>query len=153
MQVMSAGDELRGAFGAVGIEAIPDQHVRALQFLVQMTEKGDDLHAADLGLGVQAKVKPRAIAAGRHRQGGDGRYLLQISPPLHQHRRLAPRLPTPADQRPHEQAAFIEENQSGVQPVGFFLRVGQVCLIQRRIPSSSRSIARRAGFCGLPPRE
>ena len=91
-----------------------------LQFLVEMAEEADDLRGADLGLGMQAKVKPGAIAAGRHRQGSNGRYLPQMTSPLDQHRRLAPRLPTAADQRPHEQAAFIKENQPGVQPVGFF---------------------------------
>ena len=118
-----------------------------------MAEKTDDLRSADLGLGVQTKIKPRDISAGRHAQGSNRRYLLQTTPPLNQYRRLAPRLPTAADQRSHEQTAFIEENQPGVQAVGFFLRAGQVCLIQRWIPSSSRSIARRVGFCGLQPSE
>ena len=151
MQVMEAGDEVRRPFGPVGIEAIPDQHARPLQFLVEVAEEVNDSCGTDLGLGMQAKVEPRAIAAGRHRQGCNGRYLSQMTPPLNQHRRLAPRLPTAANQWPHQQPAFIQEDQPGVQPVGFFLRAGQVCLTQRRISSSSRSTARRAGFCGLQP--
>jgi hypothetical protein len=66
MQVMDAGNELHGALRSVGIEAIPDQHARPLQFLVQMAGETADLRGADLSLGMQAKVKPRAIAAGRH---------------------------------------------------------------------------------------
>jgi hypothetical protein len=120
MQVMDAGNELRRPLGAVGIEAIPDQHTRPLQLLVQMAEEAGDLRSADLGLRVQAEIKPRDISAGRHAQGGNGRDLLQTTPVLNQNRRLAPRLPTTADQRFHEQAAFIEENQPGVQTVGFF---------------------------------
>ncbi len=75
MQVMSAGDELRSAFGAMGIEAIPDQYARPLQFLVQMAEEGDNLRAANVRLGMQAKLKACATAAGRHRRGGYGRCL------------------------------------------------------------------------------
>ena len=151
MQVMDAGNQLHRPFGTVGIEAIPNQHTRFLQFLVQMVEETDDLAGADLSLGMQAKVKPHPVSTRGDAQGREGRYLLQTTPALNQHRRLAPRLPTAADQRPHQQAGFIEENQPSVQSASFFLRAGQVCLIHRRIPSSSRSIARRAGFCGLQP--
>ena len=152
MQVREAGNELRGTFSAVGVEAILDQHARPLQFLVQMAEEADDARGSDVGLGMQAKVKPHAIAVRRHRQGRKGGNLLEMTPPLHQHRRLSLRLPTAADQGCHEQAAFIEENQPGVQSAGFFLRAGQVCLTHCRMASSSRSTARRVGFCGLQPR-
>ena len=151
MQMMKAGDELRGAFGAVGVETVPNQQAGLPQFLVQVAEESNDLVAADVGLGMQAKVKSHAVAARRHGQGGDGRYLLQMSPALDQHRCPAAGLPTAANQRRHEKAAFVEENQPGVQPMGFFLRAGQVCLTQPWMASSSRSTARRAGFCGLQP--
>ena len=66
MKATDAGDELRCSFGAVGVEAIPDQHARPLQFLVQVAEEADDAQGSDLGLGMEAKVKPRTIAARRH---------------------------------------------------------------------------------------
>ena len=151
MQVIDTFDKLGRPLRSVGIEAIPDQQAGAAQLLVQMPEETDDLEGGDVGLGMQAKVEPHPVSAGRHAQGRDGRYLLQRTPPLHQHRRLPPGLPTTAHQRPHQQAAFIEENQPGVQSARFFLRAGQVCLIHWWMPSSSRSIARRVGFCGLQP--
>ena len=114
MPVIDTFNELRRPLGAVGIEAIPEQQPRPVQFLVQMAEETDDLPGADLGLGMQAKVKPHPVAAGSHAQGREGRYLLQMTPALNQHR-LAPRLPTAAEQRPYQPAAFIEENQPGVQ--------------------------------------
>jgi hypothetical protein len=117
---MEAGNELRRPFGPVGIEAIPDQHARPLQFLVEVAEEVNDSCGTDLGLGMQAKVKPCAIAAGRHRQGRNCRDLSQMTAPLNQHGRLATRLPTAANQWPHQQPAFIQEDQPGVQPVGFF---------------------------------
>jgi hypothetical protein len=120
MQVMDAGNELHRPFGAVGIEAIPNQHTRTFQFLVQVAEETDDLAGANLSLGMQAKVKPHPVSRRGDTQSREGCYLLQPTPALNQPRRLAPRLPTAADQRPQQQAAFIEENQPGLQPVGFF---------------------------------
>jgi hypothetical protein len=83
---MKAGDELRGAFSSVGIETVPSQQAGLPQFPVQIAEEGDALVAADVGLGMQAKVKSHAVAARRHGQGGNGRYLLQMSPALDHHR-------------------------------------------------------------------
>ena len=76
VQEMKTGDELRGAFSSVGIEAVPNQQAGLPQLLVQRAEETNDLVAADVGLGMQAKVKSHGIAAGRHSQGGDGGYLL-----------------------------------------------------------------------------
>src|SRR5271169_3600386 len=98
VQVMKAGNELRCTFSAVGIETVPNQQAGLPQFLVQIAEESNDLVAADVGLGMQAKVKSHAVATGRHGQGGDGRYLLQMSPPLDQHRCPATGLPTAANQ-------------------------------------------------------
>jgi hypothetical protein len=81
VQVMKPGDKLRGAFSSVGIETVPNQQAGLAQFLVQIAEESDNLVAADVGLGMQAKVKSHAVATGRHGQDGDGRYLLQMSPP------------------------------------------------------------------------
>jgi hypothetical protein len=120
VQVLKAGDELRGAFSSLGIETVPNQQAGLPQFLVQIAEESNDLVAADVGLGMQATVKVHAVAAGRHGQGGNGRYLLQMSPALDQHRCPATGLPTAANQRRHAKAAFVEENKPGIQPPGFF---------------------------------
>jgi len=53
VQVMKTGDEFRGAFSAVGIETVPNQQAGFPQFLVQIAEEGDDLVAADIGLGMR----------------------------------------------------------------------------------------------------
>jgi hypothetical protein len=42
MHLMDAGDELCRPFGPVGVEAIPDQHARPFQLLVQMAEEADN---------------------------------------------------------------------------------------------------------------
>ena len=153
MQLIGTFEKAPRTFGAVGVEAIPEQHARALQFLVQMPEEAHHLPGADLGVGMETKIEPHVITAGRHTERRQGGYLPEVTTPLKQHRSLAPRLPAATHQRFHQQAAFVEENQPGVQPVRFFLSAGQVCLIHCRIPSSSRSTARRAGFCGLQPSE
>jgi len=153
VQMIGTFHKVSRAFGAVGVEAIPEQYAGPLQFEAQVAQEANDLSGADLSLRVKAKVKSHSVSAGGHAQTSQGRYLFQTTPALDQHRRPSPGLPTAAHQRPHQQAAFIEENQPGVQPVRFFLRAGQVCLIHFRISSSSRSTARRAGFWGLQPSE
>ena len=120
MQMISTFNEVPGAFGTVGVETIPEQHTGPLQFGVQAAQEADDLPGADLSLRVKAKVKPHLVSAWGHAQSSQGRYLFQTAPTLDQHRRPSPGLPTAAHPRPHQQAAFIEENQPGVQPVRFF---------------------------------
>jgi hypothetical protein len=120
MQMIGTFDKVPRVFGAVSVEAVPEQHAWPLQFGVQVAQEADDLPGADLSLRVKAKVKPDSVSAGGHAQSSQGRYLFQTTPALDQHRRPSPGLPTAAHQRPHQQAAFIEENQPGVQSVRFF---------------------------------
>src|SRR5206468_5943890 len=70
-----------------------------------------------------------------------------------QHRGPSARAPRASHHGQQEQPAFVDEDEPRSQAVGFFLMRGQSCLIQRRIPSSSRSQARRMGRCGVQPRE
>ena len=67
--------------------------------------------------------------------------------------RLAAGCPGPPHKRHHQEAAFVEKDESGAYPGGVFFTRGQSALTQRWMAASSRSMARRCGFWGLQPRE
>src|SRR2546427_590977 len=135
----------------MGIQPIPQQQPRPVQFAVQGTQEGDDLLGVDVGVGMEAEIKP-ALAATQTQDGDDGD-LLMMHAALQQQRCLTPRRPAAAHQRGHQKAAFIEKHQPGIQATGFFLMALQVWRIQWRTAFSSRSMARRWGFWGLQPKE
>lgn len=70
---------------------------------------------------------------------------------LQQYRGMASRRPTSANKGAHHESAFVEEDDRRFAALGVFLALSQSSCTQRRIPSSSRSMARRVGFCGLQP--
>ena len=111
------------------------------------------------GLGVeilldeQLKIEPDDAAPWADAEGGDHRDLPAVTADVPEHRRPSAQPPRAAHHGQQEQPAFVEEDQPRAQGVGFFLMRGQSCLIQRRIPSSSRSQARRTGRCGVQPSE
>jgi hypothetical protein len=67
-------------------------------------------------------------------------------------RRLAAGRPGAAHGGDQEEARFVREDKVGAQPRGVFFTRGQTSRFQRSIARSSRSRARRSGFCGLHPR-
>ena len=61
--------------------------------------------------------------------------------------------PGSADQRRQQEAALVDKDDVGLQSAGFFKMSGHSTRTQRRMAFSSRSRARRSGFCGLHPME
>ena len=100
------------------IRPIPRQQPRPVQFAVHMTQEGDDLPGVDVGVGMQAEIKPAPAAA--QTQDGDHGDLLMMLAALQQQWCLPPRRPMAAHHRDHPKAAFIEKHQPGVQATGFF---------------------------------
>ncbi|MDB6105310.1 MAG: hypothetical protein JWO52_5309, partial [Gammaproteobacteria bacterium] len=84
-------------------------------------------------------------------QRGDGGDLLIVLAPLPKHRGVPAQTPGAAHQGSHEHAGFVEENDGCIQARGVFFTRGQSCSIQAWMRSSSRSKARRVGFCGEKP--
>jgi len=147
------GQELVDGFGPVGIEPIPDEdHGIAVQLAVQLAQESDNQRRSDVGVRMQAEIQMHPVAGWRDTQGGDHRYLAMRSRALGQDRGLAARAPAAAHQRGRQNPAFVEKNQPGFPARGVFFTRGQSCLTHRWMASSSRSIARRVGFCGLKPR-
>ena len=152
-QMRGAG---RGAFldelTEMSLEAVPDQHDRGAQLALQIFEEVHDLLGVDVGIGQQAEVQSDPVAARSHTQGSDGRDFLMAAGALRQQRGVAPQALRAAYQRRHQQAGLVEKDQCGSQAGSVFFTRGQSCSIQARMRSSSRSTARRVGFCGEKPK-
>jgi len=119
----------------------------------EMSKEQDHRRGLDVGVGMKTEEQPDTVAPGRNDQPGDrGHFPVGVGL-LAKERRLSPRSPSPADERGHQEAALVEEDQRCASSRGVFFTLGQVVLTQRRIASSSRSIARRSGFWGLQPRD
>lgn len=136
----------------VSLEAIPDEHDGGAQLPLKMFEEVHRAFGIDVGVRVQSKVQREAVACGRNAQRSDDGDLLITATPLSQQRCVAAQAPGATHQRRHEHAGFVDEYDRGSQARGVFFTRGQSCSIQARMRSSSRSIARRVGFCGEKPR-
>ena len=132
-------------FRAVGIQPVPEQEDRARNPVQQVTDEGDDLGAGD-GAPYQTQVGVRVRGDCR-----DGRQLRPVEAVIEK-RRLASRRPSLAGRGQQREAALVEKDQRGLQDLGFFFKRGQVRFTQRWMAASSRSRARRAGFCQLQPK-
>ena len=132
-------------FRAVRVQTVPEQEDPAWNPAQQVADEGDDFRAGD-GAPHQTEIGVRV-----RRDRRDGRQLRPAEAVVEK-RRLASRSPGFARGGQQREAALVEEDQRGLQALGFFFKRGQVCCTQRWIAASSRSRARRAGFCQLQPK-
>lgn len=147
----SGADAFVDELALVGLEAVPDKHDGRSQLPLQMLEEIHCELGVDVGSRVQAKVQSDPIACRRDAQRGDGGDLLIVLTPLPKHRGVPAQTPGAAHQGSHEHAGFVEENEGCIQARGVFFTRGRSCSIQAWMRSSSRSRARRVGFCGEKP--
>ena len=132
-------------FRAVGVQTVPEQEDPAWNPVQQVADEGDDLGAGDRAPH-QTEIGVRV-----RRDRRDGRQLRPVEAVVEK-RRLASRGPGFARRRQQREAALVDKDQRGLQALGFFFKRGQVCFTQRWMAASSRSRARRAGFCQLQPK-
>ena len=135
----------------MGLEPVPDDDEGCCELTIQLGQKRHRARGIDIGIRVQAKVQVYRVPARRHAQRTDDAEFLMRMGPLVQDWRLPTRRPGPAHQRRHQQSRFVDEDQPGLQARGVFFTRGQSVLTQFAIACSSRSTARRIGFCGLHP--
>jgi hypothetical protein len=131
-------------FRAMGIETVPEQKARAGNAAQEMADESADARA-----GEGAAHQPKA-GVGVPGDGRDGRQLRPIAAAAEQGR-LTARGPGPARAGQQAAAALAEKDQRGRQPSGVSFRPGQASSTQRRMAGSTRSRARRAGFCQPQP--
>ena len=136
---------------AMRIGSIPHQRHRCAQMPMQLLAENQHRLGIEVFLDEQLKIQPDLVARWTDAEGGDHRDLPAVAADVPQYRGLSSPPPRAAHHGQQEQPAFIDEDQPRAQAVGFFLMRGQSCLTQRRIPSSSRSQARRVGRWGDQP--
>ena len=132
---------------------IPDQQQRIVKVAGELAEKSQHRHRVKVFIDQQLKIQTHIATVRTDAQGGDGGDLLAVAAHVSEHWGLSAPAPGAPHHRQQEQPAFIQENQPSLQAPGFFLIRGHSCLIQRWMPSSSRSRARRVGRCGVQPSE
>lgn len=136
-------------FAAVDRAVVPDHDHGAAQMAEEISKEPTDFGVADV-LWREQEVQPVASSARTHRDtGDDGDAIAPL--PMAKHRRATARRPGAADGRNQEEARLVDEDEVGAQPRGFFLMCGHVSRLHRAMRSSSRSRARRSGFCTLQP--
>jgi len=133
----------------VNASVVPHQHDRPAEMAEQLAQEGADLGVLDV-LRMEGVVEAQATAAGTHRDARDDGDSIAPLPVIEQ-RRAPARRPRLADARNQEEARFVDEDEVGTQPRGFFLMRGHSCSFQRSMASSLRSSARRSGLWWLKP--
>lgn len=137
--------------GAVGVGTVPDHQKGLLNLAAQLPEESPRSQGGDVGVGVEGKIKSYALAARRNAQSGDGGHF-SMRPACAAKDRGAPaQCPGSPNERGHQEAAFVDEDDIRLQAAGFFLSCGQSTATQRLIALSFLSRARASGFCGLKP--
>lgn len=137
----------------VRIGSIPHHRHRRAQLPIQAFGEAQHGLGIEVLLDEQLKIETDDAATWTDAEGGDHRNLPAVTADVPEHRRPSARTPGASHHGQQQQPAFVDKDQPRAQAVGFFLMRGQSCLIQRRIPSSSRSQARRMGRCGVQPSE
>jgi len=134
-----------GLFRTVRVQAVPEQKDLAGNAAQEMVNKSDEFGTADRAAH-ETKIGMRV--------GGDGRKGRELGPieTVKQKWSVSPGRPGLARRGQQREAALVEKDQRGFQPLGVFFTCGQVCSTQRWMAPSSRSRARRAGFCQLQPK-
>lgn len=131
-------------------QPIPEHNDRTAQVAQQVGKEGEHLDQADVVM-VPLVVEPEALTERADRDPRDDRDAI-VALPVTEQRRLATGCPGPQHGGREHEAGLVYEDEVGPQPDGVFFTRGQPLRFHRAIAASSRSRARRSGFCGLHPR-
>src|SRR5664280_2429719 len=128
---------------AVRLQAVPDDQQPLLQVRMQRLQELDVLLFLDAAL-----VQPEHAV--RARQSGDDRDVRPVEVELDDGRAALGR-PGAYPRGPFAQTRLVDEDNQPSLAARFFLSPGQVLRFQVCTASSSRSMARRSGFCTEKP--
>ena len=149
LQVQSrhATAELLHELALVDAEVVPDQDDVPAQVPQQMAEERDGFDLADVVV-VSLVVQADPTARRADRDAGDHRDTI-VSLRVPEDRRLAARRPGAHHGRREHEAGLVHEDEVGLQSESPLFTRGHRVRFQRAMAASSRSRARRSGFCGL----
>ena len=134
-------------------KAVPNNHDRRTQLPFERPEKLNHQGSPDVLVAVEPEIQTKASATGSDTQRSNRRDFLVATAALIQNGGAAAFGPTPPDQRCHHESGLIEKDKVGPQSRSIFFTRGHSFFTQSCMTSSSRSTARRVGFCGDQPRE
>ena len=137
---------------SMGLQPVPDRHKRRTELAIQLGEERHGAPRIDVGVAVQAEVQANPVPFACDTQRADRADFAMRTSALTKDGRFPARCPTTPNQRGHQKREFVDENQPGFQARGVFFTRGHSDLTQVAMAFSSRSRARRAGFCGLQPK-
>ena len=112
--------ESLGKFGFVERAAVPEKEERTSDLAAEVPEKPSDLLAPNVSVGIKAGVEAEAFSLGRDRDGGDGRDLCPLSGD-NEGWSFSSNRPGPANVGDKRESAFVEKDDAGFKPFGFFL--------------------------------
>jgi len=136
--------ELTHLAAAMNWQTVPDDQQFSANVAAQMSKEVQHLGSTDRPwIEAEVKLPPR--------NAGDNRKLLPVKMKF-QLRRLPAGRPCSADMWTLGDTAFVYKDDGTALAEGFFLRAGQVYRFQRRMASSSRSMAFLEGRWQLQPR-
>lgn len=139
-------------FADMGCQPVPDQDNGHPQCTAQLLQKRNNAFTVEARIGLYGEVGMHAPTAGRNHQRANDRELASRATALRELGRMPARRPAAAHQRGHQKARLVYEDDRRGAAVGVFFTRGHSSRTQRRISRSSRSAARRAGFCGDQPK-
>lgn len=134
----------------MNLPVVPDDDHRTPQMAKNVPQELSHVVLENVVI-VKAEKQTQTVSARTHGDRGNrGDAIVTI--PMANRRRPASRRPRPANRRDQEKAGFVLEYDVGAQPRSVFFTRGHSSRFHRVISASSRSIARRSGFCGLHPK-
>ena len=146
------GREITHGNRSMRLQAVPDHRERRTELAIQPAEERHGAPRVDIGVAVRTEVQAHPVPLGRDAQRADHADFAMRAGALANDGRFPARRPATTDQRGHQQRGLVDENQPGFQARGVFFTPGHLDLTQAAMAVSSRSRARRAGFCGLQPK-
>jgi len=149
MEARIAAAQLANRLSLVDRGIIEDADHVASEVTQRVTEERAHLGLADV-VAVATEVEAHPAA---HRADGQSRDDRQAVVPVvvGDLRCLSARRPGPPKGRDQEEPRFVDEEEMRLPARGVFFTCGQRVRFHRSMRSSSRSSARRSGFCGLNP--
>ena len=134
----------------VDASIVPDDDDATAQVAQEMSEELADLRMGDV-VPIKTEIESEALSARTDRYPGDCRDSI-VPLPMFVDGSLTARTPCPSHGRYQQEPRFVREDDMGAQSRGVFFTRGHSSRFQRRIASSSRSMALRSGFWQLQPR-
>lgn len=138
-------------FGPMSKESIPNQANATANILLELLNECYAAVCIEVSVFQQAKKYSTSPAVRSHCNCTHGGHFAIRPRHVVDYRSLPTWCPSPAKIRSHLNASFICKDYGGLRFLAFFTIFFHSTLTNFAMPSSSLSMARRSGFCGVHP--